>query len=139
VGIHFRHEFGKDVHAPGFYVHIAPDECFLAMGLWRPDAASLARIRRAIVDDPPKWKRARDNKKFRSHFDLTGESLKSVPRGFPKDHVMVDDLKRKDFIGVRDLAEEDILDDRFLDTAKSSFMASRAYMRFLCEALSLPF
>ena len=37
VGIQFRHEFGRDVHAPGFYVHIAPDECFLAVGVWRPD------------------------------------------------------------------------------------------------------
>ena len=31
VGIQFRHEFGRDVHAPGFYVHIAPGECFLAV------------------------------------------------------------------------------------------------------------
>ena len=41
VGIQFRHEFGRDVHAPGFYVHIAADECFLALGVWRPDAVSL--------------------------------------------------------------------------------------------------
>ncbi len=37
VGIQFRHELGRDVHAPGFYVHIAPGECFLALGLWRPE------------------------------------------------------------------------------------------------------
>jgi len=30
VGIQFRHEQGRDIHAPGFYVHVAPDECFLA-------------------------------------------------------------------------------------------------------------
>ncbi len=60
VGIQFRHEFGKDVHAPGFYVHIAPGECFLAMGVWRPDAESLALVRQAIVDHPDRWKRARE-------------------------------------------------------------------------------
>lgn len=139
VGIQFRHEFGKDVHAPGFYVHIAPEECFLGVGLWRPDAPSLAKIRQAIVDDPVKWKRARDNKRFRSQFDLTGESLKSPPRGFPKDHRMIEDLKRKDFIAVRHLDEEDVLGSGFLADAASSFMGSRPYMRFLCEALSLPF
>src|SRR5574340_1631573 len=42
VGIQFRHELGRDIHAPGFYVHIEPGECFLAMGVWRPDSASLA-------------------------------------------------------------------------------------------------
>ena len=31
VGIQFRHELGKDVHAPGFYVHIAAGECFLGV------------------------------------------------------------------------------------------------------------
>ena len=25
IGIQFRHERGKDVHAPGFYIHIAPE------------------------------------------------------------------------------------------------------------------
>ena len=37
VGIQFRHEVGKDVHAPGLYVHIAPDECFLGAGVWHPE------------------------------------------------------------------------------------------------------
>ena len=32
VGIQFRHEHGRDIHAPGFYVHLAPGECFLALG-----------------------------------------------------------------------------------------------------------
>ena len=32
IGIQFRHELGKDVHAPGFYVHISTAECFLAVG-----------------------------------------------------------------------------------------------------------
>ncbi len=28
VGAQFRHEQGKDVHAPGFYLHLAPGEAF---------------------------------------------------------------------------------------------------------------
>ena len=27
IGIQFRHVLGKDVHAPGFYVHIEPGSC----------------------------------------------------------------------------------------------------------------
>ena len=33
VGIQFRHEMGKDVHCPGFYVHLSPGECFLGAGI----------------------------------------------------------------------------------------------------------
>ena len=52
AGIQFRHESARDIHTPGFYVHIAPGECFLAVGTWRPDADTLAQIRQAIVDRP---------------------------------------------------------------------------------------
>ena len=44
VGIHFRHRAGKDVHAPGLYVHIDPDEVFLATGLWHPESSALKAI-----------------------------------------------------------------------------------------------
>ena len=72
VGIQFRHEQGRDIHAPGFYVHVAPGECFLAVGLWRPEAEPLGRIRQAIVELPDRWRRARDDRKFGQRFSLDG-------------------------------------------------------------------
>ena len=33
IGIQFRHKAGKDIHAPGYYVHIAPDGCFIGVGM----------------------------------------------------------------------------------------------------------
>ncbi len=36
VGCQFRHEAGKDAHAPGFYVHLGRDEIFYGGGLWLP-------------------------------------------------------------------------------------------------------
>lgn len=138
VGIQFRHEFGRDIHAPGFYVHIAPQECFLAVGVWRPDSLSLGKIRQAIVERPDHWRRAR-GKKFLQCFELEGGSLKRPPRDFPADHRFIEDLKRTDFVGVSDLAEQDVLDKGFLDKVTTSFAASRPFMRFVCEAIQVPF
>lgn len=139
VGIQFRHELGKDVHAPGFYVHIAPDECFLALGVWHPDAASLAQIRQAIVDRPDRWRRACNDLKFRQCFTLEGDSLKTPPRGFPADHPLIEDLKRKDFVAWCELTERQVLAPGFLDRVATSFAAGRPWMRFLCDALTVPF
>jgi uncharacterized protein (TIGR02453 family) len=139
VGIQFRHEQGRDIHAPGFYVHIAPGECFLAVGLWRPEPAALGRIRQAILDWPDRWRRVRNDQKFRVRFSLDGNSLKRPPRGFPADHPWIEDLKRTDFIGVEELEEEDVLDKGFPDSVAASFAASRPFMRFLCDALHAPF
>jgi len=139
VGIQFRHELGRDVHAPGFYVHLAADECFLAVGAWRPDRASLARIREAIVDRGDRWRRATRGRGFREHFALDGGRLKRAPRGLPADHPLVEDLKRTDFVGVGGLGEEEVLDEGLVDRVATRFAAGRPFMRFLCQALALPF
>jgi uncharacterized protein (TIGR02453 family) len=139
AGIQFRHEAGPDIHAPGFYVHLAPNECFLAVGVWRPDPLSLRKIREAIVDRPTQWRRARDNRRFRQLFELEGGCLKRAPRDFPADHPLVEDLKRTDFLGLCELEEQDVLDEGFLDRVASAFAASRPFLRFLCEAVQVPF
>ena len=33
IGIQFRHEAGRDVHAPGYYMHIEPGDVFVGAGL----------------------------------------------------------------------------------------------------------
>jgi uncharacterized protein (TIGR02453 family) len=139
VGIQFRHEQGRDIHAPGYYVHIAPGECFLALGLWRPEPEALTMIRQAIVDAPDRWRRARDDRNFRARWTLDGGSLKRPPRGFPADHPHAEDIKRTDFIAVEELEERDVLGKKFLDHVAESFAAGRPFMRFLCEALKAPF
>ena len=139
VGIHFRHESCGDVHAPGFYVHIEPRSCFLGAGIWHPDAKSLAKVRAAIDEQPAAWKKARDNKKFRAAFELSGDSLKTAPRDYPKDHPLIEDLRRKDFIGVRNLTEADTTKPRFLKSVASAFQSSAPFVRFLCEAIGVEF
>ena len=65
VGIHFRHERAKDAHAPGFYLHIGPDEVFAGGGMWHPDTQAATRIREAIVADPDRWRRATRTRRLR--------------------------------------------------------------------------
>ena len=36
LGIQFRHDLGKDVHAPGFYVHLEPGNVFVGAGILAP-------------------------------------------------------------------------------------------------------
>jgi uncharacterized protein (TIGR02453 family) len=139
VGIQFRHQQGRDIHAPGFYVHVAPGECFLAVGLWRPEAESLAAVRQAIVEEPLRWRRARDARAFTARFTLEGNVLKRPPRGYAAEHPCVEDLKRTDFIAVENLDEQDVLAAGFFEHVAKSFMASRPFMRFLCDALKIPF
>lgn len=139
IGIQFRHEMAKDVHSPGFYVHIDPDEVFLGAGIWRPDSSALAAIRQRVSDKQAEWLRTRDDKLFAKHFRLGGESLTRPPRGYAKDHPMIDDIRRKDFIAVKNMTHADALSPRFQQKVENAFAASVPYMRFLCKAVGVPF
>lgn len=139
IGIQFRHEVGKDVHAPGYYLHIAPGECFVGIGLWHPEADALFKIRETIAQKGDEWLVARDAPAFRKHYSLEGDTLANAPRGFAKDHPLVADLKRKDFIGMAKLSEAEVTSDTLRAQVVARFRDAAPYMRFLCKALELRF
>ncbi len=139
IGIQFRHERAKDVHSPGYYVHIDPDEVFIGVGMWRPDSEPLRQIRERIAAKSPQWQRAISTPAFKRHFSLGGESLQRPPRGFDKEHPMIDDIKRKSFIAVRTMSLEDCLKPQFQRSVETSFKQATPYMEFLCAAVGVKF
>lgn len=139
VGIQFRHFMGKDVHAPGFYVHLEPKECFVGVGIWHPDAPALNSIRASIVDNPRAWVKVSREKNFVRKFEQAGDALTNPPRGYAKDHPLLDDLKRKDFIAIAPLNEKRVLTAGFKTDVVKSFETAVPYIEFLCESLELPF
>jgi uncharacterized protein (TIGR02453 family) len=137
AGIQFRHALGKDVHAPGLYLHLEPGNVFSAAGMWHPDADSLRAIRTAIVAHPERWRRAVGNRSFRRAYRIGGESLTRTPRGFDADHPLVGDLKRKDFIAVAALSEREACAPGFIDRFARLCARSDPFMRFLTTAVGL--
>jgi len=139
IGIQFRHEQAKNVHAPGYYVHIDTEKVFVGVGMWRPESDPLRGIRERIVAKPAEWSRAVSDTKFRRHFELGGESLKRPPRGFDKEHQFIDDIKRKSFMAVKDMQRDECLAPQFQRKVETSFKAAEPFMRFLCKSVGVPF
>src|SRR5213078_3519955 len=91
---HFPHAASnRDVHAPGFYLHLEPGHCFAAAGLWHPDATTLERVRERIAHRPSAWQAV-----LRRRLPIDGERLSRPPRGYDPTHPYIEDLKLKDFI-----------------------------------------
>lgn len=136
TGIQFRHELGKDAHAPGFYLHLQPNSVFVGAGIWHPDGPALARIREAIADDPKAWSAA---KLVGARFELAGDSLKRAPAGYDPEHPLIDDLKRKDFICSASLTEKEVCSRGFVGAFAGMCREASPLVRFLCSALDAPF
>jgi len=139
IGIQFRHERAKDVHSPGYYVHIDPDTVFVGIGMWRPDSDSLRAIRNRIAARPAEWQRLLQDQMFKRRFDLGGEKLTRPPRGFDKDHECIEDIKRKSFIAVQDFEVDDCVSPQFQRKVETTFKAGTPYMQFLCKAVGVKF
>ena len=139
VGIQFRHETGKDVHAPGFYFHIDPDEVFIGAGIWHPDSKSLGKIRKAIDKHPAEWKKAKGGKAFHDRYAPSGDSLIRPPKGYDAEHPLIVDLKRKDHIGLCRLDHDALFHSSIVKETAATFRAAKPYMTFLCEAIGVKF
>jgi uncharacterized protein (TIGR02453 family) len=139
AGVQFRHEAGKDAHAPGFYVHLAADGLYFGGGVWRPASAQLGQIREAIVDNPNAWASIVQAPEIRRSGGLRGDSLKRPPRGFDPGHEHIEDLKRKSFYVMTECDADDALSPGFIDRVEGGFHRAVALNRFICHALDLPF
>ena len=139
IGIQFRHALGKDMHAPGFYVHIASNECFFAAGCRHPEADALGKIRDLVAQKPEKWFAARDDKKFTAQWELWGDSLTRPPRGYAADHPAIEDLKRKDFAAIAPLTGKEVTGKGLVALAEKRFTEAAPMMKFLCEALGVQY
>jgi len=135
LGLHFRHEAEFDVHAPGYYLHIGIDECFIACGVWHPERPALNRIRQAIVEEPAKWASIRRALQRDGRFAFWGESLKRLPTDIPvpADHPWTEDIRRKDFILLQPIEEGVLYSPDLLDFLCESYAAATPLMRFLCR------
>ena len=133
VGIHFSHASGKDAHAPVFYLHLEPDSCFVAAGIWHPDNRALTRVRTAIAHDMEQWA------KVRKKLILEGDKLSRPPRGFDASHPFIDDLKMKDFVTSVPLSEEQICSAKLMRDFVSSCRKMSPLVEFTTKALGLKY
>jgi len=137
---HFRHALGRDVHAPGFYMHFAPDEVFFGGGMWMPPPDALAKVRNAIASKSANWKKMQSDKAFASRFGgVEGEALSRPPRGFDAKHPLIEDIKRKSFFAMHDGSTKLATSPRLVDEVAETFAAAKPLMKFLCGAVEVPF
>ena len=142
VGIQFRHEAGKDIHAPGYYVHLEAGACFAGVGLWHPETDVARTLRLAINNQPDEWAAATKVEEFAKTWTLDqddDEMLKRVPPDLDPGHPYADDLRMKSFIAGANLTQKQVTDAEFDEDLAGMFTRASRFTRFLCDALELPF
>ncbi len=133
IGMRFFHDrTAADGAQIGYYLGIEQNEVTVGGGMWHPPKDSLAAIRDHIAAQPDQWQQVID-----AGYDFMGDSLKRPPRGYPADHVHVEDLKRKDFAAMLRWTPEDLVAADFLDRYVDACRSMDPLQHFLAEAVGI--
>ncbi len=128
---------GRKQVGSGYYIHVSPQQVYLAGGIWHPDMDTLASIRDFIVAWPNKFEKVVLDKSFLKTFDgLGGDQLKTAPRGFPKDHPQIQWLRHKDHIVSHQVEPKEILSEKFIKKAGKIYEKMLPLNQFIKEAIS---
>ena len=128
----------KPIEATGIYLHIEPELSFIAGGLHMPQSQQLKNLRVKIANDWEDYYDIIKNKKFTKEFPdwYSGESLKRVPAGFPKDHPAAEILKQKSFTASCNISNDIIYSRKLIDELIKKAKILAPFLEFLNEGTS---
>lgn len=129
---------GKNFNGPGYYLHISPEECFVAGGCWMPEKDQLKLIRQEIDYN------GSDLRKSLGEFTTacksgrldTEHTLKTTPKGYDADHPDIEYLRLKSFTLTVPLKPSELKSAGAAKTVLHAFTAIKPFMVFLRNAIS---
>ncbi len=128
---------GKNSNGPGYYIHIEPNNFFIAGGIYQPDGMQLNLIRKEIDFSLKYFKKILKHADFVKYFGQLSDmgKLQTAPKGFPKDHPAIDLLKHKGYIVSHNLNEKQIISKDFLTYCVKIFRAMHPLNKFIKIAM----
>ena len=127
----------KPEYRGGYYLHLKPNDIFLACGFWDPNPADLKRIRQEIDMDADEYRDIINEPNFKRIWgDLQGDAVKTAPKGYAKDHPNIDLLRHKQHIFMVRYTEEDVAAADFLDRLDTALQAVRPFVDYMSAVLT---
>ncbi|MGL4368941.1 MAG: DUF2461 domain-containing protein [Spirochaetota bacterium] len=128
----FIKQNGRRSPGAGYYLHIEPGNCLVSGGIYMPPSAQLSAIRAELARDPDTMRAILRNPALKKEFGfLTGETVKTAPRGYAKDHPALDLLKFKNYCVGRNLPDSAVITEKFPESCLRSFRVLRDFNQYL--------
>lgn len=139
----------KSLHG-GYYIHLEPGNCMLAVGSYWLPTNILTSCRNEIMANIETWRGIVESRKFINFFGRPedvhqGDSemwpidkkgfgishLKSAPSGFPRDYEFIQYLRMKDYCCWKMVPDSFFEGDQWLDEAMKVFKVAKPMMDFM--------
>ncbi len=129
-------------HMPGLYLHMGPDsssgeiEGGLYGGVWCPDSAVLKKLRKAIVDNIEEFEQiVADPELNRLYPGWIGQRLKTIPKGYDRDHPQAELLRLKEYGRFHPCGLDYFADPSWPERAAEEYRPLRPLIDFLAYSI----
>jgi|TARA_B110000238_G_scaffold43251_1_gene46501 uncharacterized protein (TIGR02453 family) len=120
-----------------YYLHISPEDSFLACGFWAPEPKDLLRIRQELAVSGDEFREIISQKSVKNTWgELTGDELKSAPRAFDKDHPDIDLIRKKQFLFMIHFNNSEVENSAFSERISSAVQDIRPFVDFMSDVLT---
>lgn len=132
---HFGRE--KPLLRGGYNIVIKPGNSFVSCGFYGPNTEDLKRIRQDIDYNHADWKKILNARKFKTHFGtMLGDTVKTAPQGYAKDHPAIALLRYKQFFFRHHFTDKEVLSKDFAKKVDESFRTIRPWFDYMSDVLT---
>ena len=139
----YKTHFGVSFHRKkpnlrgSYYMHLAPQNSFIASGFWNPNPMDLLRIRKDLEMDAQELRDVITDFTFKKVWgELQGDLVKTSPKGFNIDHPNIDLIRHKQFLFIKRFDDKSVLSSDFQKEVIKSFSAIRPFFDLMTNVLT---
>ena len=114
-----------------YYVHMGVEEMMLCGGIWWPEKPILDELRGLIDAESEEFLSIVNHPDITSRYQWMSQSLKSMPKGYPKDHPLAQYLKMKEYLLVMHVDEDYFDCDDWVEKVASDLQPLKPLHDFL--------
>lgn len=120
-----------------YYMHLTPQNSFIASGFWNPNPMDLLRIRKDLEMDAQELRDVITDFTFKKVWgELQGDVVKTSPKGFNIDHPNIDLIRHKQFLFIKRFDDKSVLSSDFQEEVIKSFSAIRPFFDLMTNVLT---
>ena len=145
-------ERGRKSIRGGYYLHMQPGQCLVAIGTpWLPTNI-LTACRQDIMGRPDEWRKTVESRKFLKYFGRPGSGnwnfekldekgfgmmrLKTAPKGFDRDSDLIEYLRMKDYLVWQRVSDSFFEGDAWLDHTEDLCRTAQPMVAFVNEVVA---
>ena len=114
-----------------------PENSFLGVGFWAPNTKDLFRIRKELEFDAAELETLISDPTFKKYWvELSGDEVKTAPKGFSKEHPNINLIRKKQFVFIKNFSNKEVLASDFLTVVDQYFINIRPFFDYMSSVLT---